>query len=720
MVRVRRYRQRWLIAPALAAAVILEGGAAVAYYALKPAPPPPPWTLTIDIGGEGTGTVNIALVDAMTPEEQSLLRKCVKANGEKDVTCRFEIPVDRWTGLTAVRGEKATFEGWKGAEAHAEDVLVAELMMFRDRRVEVRFGKVPEELEVAWVNSPDDKIKFPEPPKPEDPFEAEKLEEAAIELAMVKVPPPPPELMIQPPPPPPPPPEAGAEKVPPPPPPPPEMRMVEVPDENEVKDAPDDATHLSDKNRDVAEESAATETNLEKEMKGQTPPSVRSEDTTSPDIGGPEDKIAQLETTESEWNELDRSSDHSGESETASGQVLGDEGDKGEDGTGAKDPGLMAMRGIDGRGRLLDRTKGDGKKVGRKGVPGLHKQLDLDDYERIVGKDKAEEERLVARAKMTAKKGRWERKMEAIKSSLENFTPDVRPGNQTALKTRAHPFAVYVARMHRRIHELWGFGFLADLDGKSSSHEMNDFELFTVIELSVNPDGTVHKTTIAKTSGKLTFDVAAIDTVLSAAPYEEPPEAIRSVDGRVYLRWGFYRNWRQCGTFNVEPYILTSIPGGAEPLDDGAALAGAIKRPRRGNDPVTPPPTSGENPTPRPPPVSDNRQASYAANMWVAGFTSGSTARMMRVTALPLKANGTVAAATQADLQSAYEALLVESGPMQDWKLVSPAQFTAKTGVPTQLEDGSMILLLVVAKESFGVVLTPTRSGEYRATEILR
>ena len=696
--------------------MVLEGGAALGYYLLRPVPPPEPWTLTLALAGEGTGSVNVSLIG-----EANLHGRCAKP-GEAEVICTLAVPVDRWTGLTVIRGEKATFEGWSGLEPHVDDVLSGELMMFRDRAVVVRFGKMKDEIEVAIETSPD--VKIPQPPRPEDPFEAEKLEEPPIELAMVKVPPPPPEAQIQPPPPPPPPPEdqAGQQPQPPPPPPPPNMRMVEVPDDNEVKDAPEDATHLSDKNRDVAEESAATETNLEKEMKGQAPPSVESDDTTSPEIGGPEERIAQLEENTSEWNEVDRTSDHSGDSDDARGQIEGDEGDDGEEGTGgAKEPGLMAMRGIDGRGRLLDEKKGDGKKTGRKGAAGLHKKLDLDDYERIVGKDVAEKERVVARAKMTAKKGRWERKMEAIKSSLENFTPDVRPGNQTALKTRAHPFAVYVARMHRRIHELWGFGFLADLDGKSSSHELNDFDLFTVIELAVNPDGTVHKTTIAKTSGKLTFDVAAIDTVLSAAPYEQPPEAIRSVDGRVYLRWGFYRNWRQCGTFNVEPYILTEIPGGAEPLDDGAALVGAIK-PKRGQSagpPVTPPP-QGENPTPRPPPVSNNRQASYAANMWVAGFTSGSTARMIRVSALPLKAGGRVAAATQKDLEGVYEGLLVESGPMKEWKLLSPAEFTAKTGTPAQVEDGAMVLMLVTGKERFGVVLSPTRSGEYRATEILR
>ena len=172
-------------------------------------------------------------------------------------------------------------------------------------------------------------------------------------------------------------------------------------------------------------------------------------------------------------------------------------------------------------------------------------------------------------------------KLDAIKSSLENFVPDVRPGNQTALKTRAHPYALYIARMHRRIHELWGFGFLESLDSKGADYPLNNPDLWVNLELSVNPDGTVHKVTIAKTSGKTEFDVAAVDTVISAGPYEATPEAIRSVDGRIYLRWGFYRNWRQCGTFNVEPYILTEVPddGGAGVLDDGAMVANTAHLP---------------------------------------------------------------------------------------------------------------------------------------------
>ncbi|MBK9030151.1 MAG: hypothetical protein IPL61_02230 [Myxococcales bacterium] len=706
MARVRPYRKHWLIGPALLVSAGVQLGAAGAYQALRPVPPPEPWTLTVGIGGDGDGVVLVTEVGS-----GRLLRRCTGAKA-----CRVDLPRDTYVTLTAVRGDQMTFEGWDGCVGRGEDVLVCDAMMFVDRKVLASFGLPAGELEVAWVPSvaqPDLSLpELPRPVAPPPPIEAEKLEDEPLEVAIAPLPPPPPE--IKPPtPPPPPPPEAAAPK-PPVQPPPSNLRMVEVPDQNEVKDAPDDATHLSDKNRDVAEESAAKDTNLEKQADGATPPSEQSPDTTSPEIGGPDERIASLETTESEFTDRDRESDKSGDDKAAKGQIVGEAGDDGQDGDGGdRNPGLLAMRGIGGRGKLLDDKRGDGKRPGPKGLPGLNLPLDDQDYERAVGKDKADRETVLAKARMSAHKGRWERKLEAIKSSLENFTPDVKPGNQTALKTRASPFAVYIARMHRRVHELWGFGFLAHLDGESSSHPLNNWDLYTVIEASVNPDGTVHKTTITHSSGRLEFDVAAIDTLISASPFEETPEVIRSADGRVYFRWGFYRNWRQCGTFNVEPYILSSVPN-AEPLDDSQLARSA--KPGRGLRPVTP---SADDTTPAPSPVAKDQHVDYAANMWMAGFSSASTARMLRVSGTPFYAGDAVAAERPEELKEVYEGLLVESGPLKRFDVMPAARFTQQTHIAVA-DPAAMVILVEAGKARFGVVLTATRSGEYRATAIVR
>jgi TonB family protein len=320
---------------------------------------------------------------------------------------------------------------------------------------------------------------------------------------------------------------------------------------------------------------------------------------------------------------------------------------------------------------------------------------------------------------MSKRQGRWEKKLAAIKSALENFTPDVRPGNQTALKTRAHPFALFVARMHRRIHELWGFGFLEDMDDKSSDHEMNNWDLWSNIEVSINPDGTVHKLMIAKTSGVLAFDVAALDTVQSASPYEETPEAIRSVDGRVYLRWGFYRNWRQCGTFNVEPYILTEVPGGGEEQLDDGVLIGKTKG-ESGGAP-TGAGADGSGAKSSEVPSAEKPEAIHAANLWASGFATANADKMAKVSTSPFHSGDAVIANDSSEIASVYRTFLEEAGPLQDWKLLSMGTYRKKVGDPPPSAGSDDLLMVVRTKaERVTLVLTPQTDATYRVTGLHR
>lgn len=662
--------------------------------------------------------------------------------------CGIELLPGTQVKLTAVLGEGATFGGYRQLPmrtppalqgilgdplagcvvgdavqaASKGSVFECELTVTTDTEVAADFGHQPKEVDVALETPRLDQLVKPLAPRlPPTPIDAEKLEDPPLQVALKPPPKPDQKLLTVPPPPPPPPPPQEQKKTPPPPPP-PNMVMVEVKDDKHVVDkSPDDAKQLSDKNRDVAEESRAKQTNLDKESEGKEVASRESDDRTSPELGGPDDKIRQLEETQATTDKHIRETDHSGKDEVAKGAIKGEAGQNGEDGTG--DSGVLAMRGIGGRGSIIENGK-DGKKIGKRGAPGLNTSLTFKDYERLMGKEKVDEERQVAARKMTSKKGRWERKLDAIKSSLENFIPDVRPGNQTALKTRAHPFALYVARMHRRIHELWGFGFLENLDGKGADYPLNDQNLWVNLELSVNADGTVHKVTIAKTSGKTEFDVAAVDTVISAGPYDATPEAIRSVDGRIYLRWGFYRNWRQCGTFNVEPYILTEVPddGGQGVLDDGAMVKNTAKLPGKrkldrqpvGTKTVTPDDGLAQQKVSPDSTVTD-KQALFAANLWVSAFATAQVEKLVGYSRTPFYAGGKVVAQNTAELKEMYSGLVVESGAMKDWKLLTPAEAGVQ-GAP----EGTFVLQVRTAKEAFSVVLARTPSGEYRATQLGR
>lgn len=739
--RTRAYRRRWILLAALGISLFAQTGGVAAYFLTRPPPVP---VLSIRLVGEGEGMVYVTgLGGAREP------RRCTTAQAH----CRIEVPRGTRIQLSTELGEGATFAGYHqlpmrtppalrailgdplaacdggdlvaaALAGDAHDVRDCAFVVEADTDIAVELGVVPKELEVALESPPTDLdalVKPMAPPAvapPPAPIEAEQLD-APLEVALAPPPPPPPAL---PPPPaiPPPPPE---QKPPPKPPeqPPPNMVMVEVPDKNEVDKAPDDAKQLSDKNRDVAEETRATQTNLDREAEGTQVASREHDDTTSPEIGGPDDKIRQLEETKPTTPDRVRETDHSGRDDEAKGAIAGEEGKNGEEGTGPHTPGLLAIRGIEGRGAITDQGR-DGKKLGKRGLPGINTPLAFTDYERIVGKEKVDEERQVAARKMSSKKGRWERKLEAVKSSLENFVPDVRPGNQTALKTRAHPFALYVARMHRRIHELWGFGFLESLEDKPSNYPLNNMDLWVNLEVAVNPDGSVHKVTIAKTSGLTEFDVAAVDTVLSSAPYEPTPEAIRSVNGKVYLRWGFYRNWRQCGTFNVEPYILTDVPDDdGKGLDDGELVRNTARLPGKkrvaaSERPVTPDDGRAKEPVNPATSVTD-QQAMFAAHLWITAFATAQIDKLVKYSTVPFYANGKIAAQTAADLKEMFGGLIVESGPMKDWKLMTAGEYA---GGRAQLPEGNFVLQVRTAKEAFAIVLTRTNSGDYRATQLAR
>lgn len=164
---------------------------------------------------------------------------------------------------------------------------------------------------------------------------------------------------------------------------------------------------------------------------------------------------------------------------------------------------------------------------------------------------------------------------EQFRTAIENYLPRVKPGNQTALNAAASPFAAFLAQVHRRIHREYAHGFLRRIP-RGANSPYDDDTLMTKLEIIFNRDGSIHKVGVVRTSGLLSFDHGAYRSVMRSQPFPAPPKSILSGDGRAYVHWGFYRNERQCGTFNAEPYILPN-PGGAPsrgPRDEGSAKHG--------------------------------------------------------------------------------------------------------------------------------------------------
>jgi TonB family protein len=348
--------------------------------------------------------------------------------------------------------------------------------------------------------------------------------------------------------------------------------------------------------------------------------------------------------------------------------------------------------------------------------------------------------------------GRWDRimaKQALFRSSLENFTPNVRVGNQSELGTRAHPFAAYIAQVHRQIHRFWGDGFLADLDRRTGS-DPYPRNLVTALEIAIKPDGTLGQVVIARPSGVMPFDAAAIDAVGSAAPFGEPPAAIKSRDGNVYITWHFHRDERQCATDFVNAHILTTPPkpGTGTPLPPPSKplFASASKsreevrgetRPEARPEPRSEPRAEPIRPTlglPRSAgsrgsgidsvepvaPVKANAlakvpdEAKTAAERWIDALERSDAKRMSAGSALPFSSGGKTVASDAPGLRAFFEEMIAEGTPKRDrLHFYTLADVKSRLGRAPRGADGDEVAFAWVEQggEDLILLLEPTDKG---------
>jgi hypothetical protein len=229
--------------------------------------------------------------------------------------------------------------------------------------------------------------------------------------------------------------------------------------------------------------------------------------------------------------------------------VLGEGG--GEAG-GRRVPGLERGGGDAARERLARSGAwdlGSGVRVG----------LSWTEFEAMYGEEdlRLEREARLQERRPHSRGGSRQERWEQFRAAIENYVPEVRPGNQTALDAAASPFARFLSDMHRRIHSEFADRYLASLDLDSPE---SDPSLATTLEIAVNPDGTLHRVGVVATSGNILFDFGAWNSVIRAQPFPPPPSVILSGDGHAWLHWRFDRGPRQCGTWNARPFLLDNAP----------------------------------------------------------------------------------------------------------------------------------------------------------------
>ena len=365
------------------------------------------------------------------------------------------------------------------------------------------------------------------------------------------------------------------------------------------------------------------------------------------------------------------------------------------------------------------------------------------DYDRIVGPALAEAERRAgALAERPKTPNRWDRLVERqslVRTALENFVPNVRIGNQSELGTRRHPFAGFVATVHRQIHQHWGDGFLAAIDGKTGKDAYPE-SLVAKIEIVIREDGKIDGLIIAKPSGVLPFDTAALDAVASAAPFPAPPDSIKSRDGNVYLTWPFYRDERQCHPNYVEMHILTTPPKApkAPTSPTGPGLPVGKDRERLllaqgtgvGGGRAPGPVAAGSGQAAKPEAVATSEasksatkapaaamipsEAKESAQQWLAAFQKGDIRWLAATSGLPFTAAGKEVAEDGARLRAFYGELLSEEGPRQGTlRMLTIPQMRAALGrLPRGADEPEMVFGWIdLSGEDIILLLAPTDRG---------
>jgi hypothetical protein len=361
----------------------------------------------------------------------------------------------------------------------------------------------------------------------------------------------------------------------------PHLKMVDqqqFPDEADNKDA----RYLAQKNHSVAVDTQASQRNLVEQLSGQTSASSPSENQ-SPQIGEAQQKSAELQDRPGDPKRLPQlappptpvaqmpnlavaqNAQPSPKQSTPEAQSVGRERvARWRDACSATDNSCLLKQG--GGAESLASQGEPSVPKGRRAAPGLSpSRLRHQDYDRIVGYDVAESERRAGRpgGALAGASGRWDRimaKQALFRSALENFTPNVRVGNQSELGTRAHPFAAYIAQVHRQIHRFWGDGFLADLDRKVGSRCIRR-------KLGDGARAVDQARRHARSGGDLQDRRACCRLMLRRSMQWAAPrrlvshqQAIKSRDGNVYITWHFHRDERQCATDFVNAHILTTPP----------------------------------------------------------------------------------------------------------------------------------------------------------------
>lgn len=135
--------------------------------------------------------------------------------------------------------------------------------------------------------------------------------------------------------------------------------------------------------------------------------------------------------------------------------------------------------------------------------------------------------------------------------------PNIGVGEQGNSISHDKDVTEYLAKMHVKIHPIWAEGYLIRLDTiyrGSSGQGLNNPNLEAILEIVMDSIGQVSEVHVVRSSGITDYDAEAIRTAWRSSPGIHPPKVMLSQNGKTYIHWTFWRDYRACGVFGVSVY----------------------------------------------------------------------------------------------------------------------------------------------------------------------
>jgi TonB family protein len=145
-------------------------------------------------------------------------------------------------------------------------------------------------------------------------------------------------------------------------------------------------------------------------------------------------------------------------------------------------------------------------------------------------------------------------------SALVGYASRVTPPHEIPVGPDSGALALYIKRVHDRVHPIFHDAYLATLDrlDRQEGEQRLSNELKSKLEIVLRgTDGSIAAIGVIRSSGVVAFDASVLEAVSRAAPFGSVPEETLSDDGNLYLHWEFHRNGLfACSNYFARPHRL--------------------------------------------------------------------------------------------------------------------------------------------------------------------